>query len=58
MYKRQDHEYYRNNGGKTDGNVYLKANYQLTDGLSAYADLQYRYIHYKIDGDNDKWDFK
>lgn len=52
-----DHEYYRNNGGKTDGNVYLKANYQLTDGLSAYADLQYRYIHYKIDGDNDKWDF-
>ena len=52
-----DHEYYRNNGGKTDGNVYLKANYQLTGGLSAYADLQYRYIHYTIDGDNDKWDF-
>lgn len=52
-----DHEYYRNNGGKTDGNVYLKANYQLTDELSAYADLQYRYIHYTIDGDNDKWDF-
>lgn len=53
-----DHEYYRNNGGKTDGNVYLKANYQLTGGLSAYADLQYRYIHYTIDGDNDKWNFK
>lgn len=52
-----DHEYYRNNGGKTDGNVYLKANYQLTGGLSAYADLQYRHIHYTIDGDNDKWDF-
>lgn len=52
-----EHEYYRNNGGKTDGNIYLKANYQLTGGLSAYADLQYRYIHYTIDGDNDKWDF-
>lgn len=52
-----NHEYYRNNGRKTDGNVYLKANYQLTGGLSAYADLQYRYIHYTIDGDNDKWDF-
>ena len=52
-----EHEYYRNNGGKTDGNVYLKANYQLTGSLSAYADLQYRYIRYTIDGDNDKWDF-
>lgn len=52
-----EHEYYRNNGGKTDGNIYLKANYQLTGGLSAYADLQYRYIHYTIDGDNDKWDY-
>lgn len=52
-----EHEYYRNNGGKTDGNIYLKANYQLTGGLNAYADLQYRYIHYTIDGDNDKWDF-
>lgn len=52
-----EHEYYRNTGGKTDGNIYLKANYQLSGGLSAYADLQYRYIHYTIDGDNDKWDF-
>lgn len=52
-----EHEYYRNTGGKTDGNIYLKANYQLIGGLSAYADLQYRYIHYTIDGDNDKWDF-
>lgn len=52
-----EHEYYRNNGGKTDGNIYLKANYQLTGSLSAYADLQYRYIRYTIDGDNDKWDF-
>lgn len=52
-----EHEYYRNKGGKTDGNIYLKANYQLTGGLSAYADLQYRYIHYTIDGDNDKWDY-
>ena len=52
-----EHEYYRNNGGKTDGNIYLKANYQLTQGLSAYADLQYRHIRYTIDGNNDKWDF-
>lgn len=52
-----DHEYYRNNGSKTDGNIYAKANYKLTQGLSLYADLQYRHIHYTIDGDNDKWDW-
>lgn len=52
-----DHEYYRNNGSKTDGNIYAKANYELTGGLNAYADLQYRYIRYTIDGDNDKWDW-
>ena len=52
-----DHEYYRNKAEKTDGNIYAKANYQITGGLHAYADLQYRYIKYKINGDNDKWDW-
>ncbi|WP_455586542.1 TonB-dependent receptor [Bacteroides sp.] len=51
-----DHEYYRNNGKKTDGNIYAKANLRMTEGLYAYADLQYRYINYQIKGDNDKWD--
>lgn len=50
-----DHEYYRNVGTKTDGNVYLKADYPLTDNLNAYADLQYRHIDYTIEGNNDKW---
>ena len=52
-----DHEYYRNKSKKTDGNIYLKANYDLTRGLSAYADLQYRHINYTIDGNNDKYDW-
>lgn len=52
-----NHEYYRNNGSKTDGNIYAKANYEITGGLHAYADLQYRYIRYKIKGSNDKWDW-
>lgn len=51
------HEYYRNEGEKTDGNLYLKANYELAKGLNAYADLQYRHIHYTIDGRNDNWDW-
>lgn len=50
-----DHEYYRNAGKKTDGNIYAKADYALTKQLNAYADIQYRHIHYTINGYNDKW---
>ena len=50
-----DNDYYRNNATKNDGNIYLKANYELGSGLSAYADLQYRHITYKMNGRNDKW---
>ena len=49
-----DHEYYRNKAKKTDGNLYLKANYNLVAGLNAYADLQYRYVNVKIHGANYK----
>ena len=48
-------EYYRNKGTKNDGNVYLKADYQLANGLNMYADMQYRHITYQIQGTNDKW---
>lgn len=50
-----DQEYYRNKGTKNDGNIYVKANYNLGGGLNAYADLQYRHITYKINGANDHW---
>ncbi len=52
-----DHEYYRNSATKLDGNIYLKANYDITASLSAFADLQYRYINYYIDGNNDNYDW-
>ena len=52
-----DHEYYRNYARKNDFNVYIKGNYVITGGLSAYADLQYRHIGYRMRGDNDKWDW-
>lgn len=48
-------EYYRSKGTKTDGNLYLKADYKLTNTLNAYVDLQYRHIDYRIKGTNDKW---
>ena len=50
-----NHEYYRNQGRKTDGNIYLKGDIKLTKSLNAYADVQYRHISYTIDGCNDKW---
>lgn len=43
-----DH-YYDDFSTKTDGNVFAKANYQLTDKLSFYGDLQYRNVKYKAD---------
>ncbi|MWB95676.1 TonB-dependent receptor [Flavobacterium sp. GA093] len=41
-----DH-YYDDYSAKTDGNIFAKANYQLTDELSFYGDLQYRNVTYK-----------
>ena len=51
-----DHEYYRNNAKKTDGNIYGKINYEFLPGLSAYVDLQYRHISYKMDGTSQEFD--
>ena len=51
-----NHEYYRSTGEKWDANTYLKANYQVLKKLNLYGDLQYRYIHYTINGKNDVWD--
>ena len=49
-----EHEYYRNTGDKRDFNTYLKANYQLSEKLNAFADLQFRKINYLVEGiDND-----
>ncbi|WP_289664850.1 TonB-dependent receptor [Flavobacterium panacagri] len=41
-----DH-YYDDFSTKTDGNVFAKANYQFTEKLSFYGDLQYRRVGYK-----------
>ncbi len=47
-------EYYRNNADKTDANAYLKANWEVAEGLSVYGDLQYRFIRYRLEGINDE----
>ncbi len=50
-------KYYDNYGRKQDANFYVRANYQIDRSLSAYADLQYRHIHYTIKGASDNWDW-
>ncbi len=51
-----DYEYYRSKAEKADANIYLKANYQLDNHWNLFADVQYRYIKYKINGQNDEYD--
>ncbi len=48
-----NHEWYRNNGLKKDYNIYAKYNYQVTEKLNLFADLQFRNINYSIKGIDD-----
>lgn len=50
-------EYYRNLGEKVDGNIYARVNVDIVDGLSAFGDMQYRHIDYKITGVSDNFDY-
>jgi len=43
-----DH-YYDNFATKTDGNIFAKANYQISPKISLFGDLQLRNVHYKAD---------
>lgn len=52
----KDYEWYKNTSKKIDANVFAKLNYQLTQKLNIYGDIQYRYIDYKMEGfDDDKY---
>lgn len=49
-----DFRYYDNVGQKSDVNVYLKSNYQISKKINLFGDLQYRNVGYKTSGvDND-----
>jgi iron complex outermembrane receptor protein len=39
--------YYDDYAAKTDGNIFAKANYQITEKISLFGDLQLRNVHYK-----------
>lgn len=53
-----DYEYYRSTGNKLDANLFVKANWRIInkaqEQLTLYGDLQYRFVHYMINGINDE----
>lgn len=49
--------YYDNTGKKFDSNIYARATYDISRNFSAFADMQYRHIHYTIDGASDNYDY-
>ena len=49
----KDHQWYLNNGKKSEISIYGKADYLVTDKISIFADLQYRFINYRMTGPDD-----
>ena len=50
-----DYQYYDSDASKFDGSAFVKATYRLSDAWSLFGDVQYRHVHYKTDGYNDKY---
>ena len=48
-----NHEWYRSQALKRDFNIFAKTEYNLTEKLHTWLDLQYRRIDYSIDGIDD-----
>lgn len=48
-----NYEWYFNNGKKNDYNAFIKAGYNLTDKVSLFGDIQYRYVDYRMKGMDD-----
>lgn len=47
------YRYYESNGNKADNNIFVKANYTAGSHFNIFADLQYRMVYHRIDGEND-----
>lgn len=45
-------KYYNDTANKTDFNVFVKANYLITEKLNAFVDIQYRAVNYSFLGYN------
>lgn len=50
-------QYYLNTGRKFDSNIFVRADYDMHNGISVYGDMQLRHIHYTITGMSDNFDW-
>lgn len=49
----RDHQWYFNNGNKGEAGIYGKMSWSVSQKLSFFGDLQYRYIKYSLEGIDD-----
>ena len=49
----KDYKWYDNNGGKSDISAFAKGEYTFDEILTAYLDMQYRRVDYKLSGVDD-----
>ena len=47
--------WYDNDADKSDANLFARINWRAAERFNLFADLQYRYVHYKADGVNDNY---
>ena len=50
-----DWKYYNSDAHKFDYSAFLKATYHITSQWDVFADAQYRHVHFKTNGVNDKF---
>ncbi len=50
-----DYKYYDSDASKLDGNIFVKAAFNITDNWTVFGDVQYRHVNYKTNGINDKF---
>ncbi len=49
------YKYYDSDANKLDGNIFLKAAFNITEQWAVFGDMQYRHVDYKTSGINDKF---
>jgi iron complex outermembrane recepter protein len=49
----KDYQWYLGHGAKGEVSLYAKADYSVSDRISLFGDLQYRYVNYRIFGLDD-----
>lgn len=47
------YRWYENKSAKLDNSLYAKATYDFSDNFNIYADLQYRFVSWRMHGDGD-----